>query len=86
MSEFRWQLNLINRLKKGNKCDTIMDHYLQISVELRIIPPIFFARQRDYCWNPGTWVSQIEPITQGLFIGPEHIGTLFGNLILIYGR
>ena len=38
------------------------------------------------CWNPGTWVPQIEPITQGPIIGTEYIGTLIGSPSLIYGR
>ena len=38
------------------------------------------------CWNPGTWVPQIGPITQGPIIGTEYIGTLIGSPSLIYGR
>ena len=38
------------------------------------------------CWNPGTWVPQIGPITQGPIFGTEYIGTLIGSPRLIYGR
>ena len=38
------------------------------------------------CWNPGTWVPKIGPITQGPIIRTEYIGTLIGSPSLIYGR
>ena len=44
------------------------------------------SRQPFDCWNPGTWVPHIGPITQGPIIGTEYIGTLIGSPSLIYGR
>ena len=38
------------------------------------------------CWNPGTWVPKIGPITQGPIIRTEHTRTRVGSPSLIYGR
>ena len=38
------------------------------------------------CWNPGTWVPKIGPITQDPIIGTEYTRTLIGSPSLIYGR
>ena len=38
------------------------------------------------CWNPGTWVPKIGPITQGPIIGTAYTRTLIGRPSLIYGR
>ena len=42
---------------------------------LFFVPRLIQSHAR-VCWNPGTWVPQIGPITQGPIIGPEYIDML----------
>ena len=50
------------------------------------VAPSSAPSSHPLCWNPGTWVPKVGPITQGPIIGTEYIGTLIWSPSLIYGR